>query len=58
MLRSVAETLIATCISSPVSGTLGGTAISQTTRGRKRSHHFSRSQTGMKAFYEQTLEEY
>ena len=46
MLRSVAETLIATCISSPRSGALGGTAISQTIRRRRRSHYLGRRQTG------------
>ncbi|KAF6226016.1 hypothetical protein HO173_012606 [Letharia columbiana] len=46
MLRSVAETLIATCISSPGSGTLGGTAISQTIRSRRRSQYLGRRQTG------------
>lgn len=46
MLRSVAETLIATCISNPVSGAFGGTAISQTIRGRRRSPYLGRRQTG------------
>lgn len=46
MLRSVAETLIATCISNPASGALGGTAISQTIRGRRRSPYLGRRQTG------------
>lgn len=47
MLRSVTETLISTCISSPQSGTLGGTAISQTIRTRKRMSSLSRRQTEM-----------
>ena len=46
MLRSVAETLIATCISNPTSGAFGGTAISQTIRGRRRSPYLGRRQTG------------
>lgn len=46
MLRSVAETLIATCISNPVSGAFGGTAITQTMRGRRRSSYLGRRQTG------------
>lgn len=46
MLRSVAETLIATCISNPTSGVFGGTAISQTIRGRRRSPYLGRRQTG------------
>ena len=46
MLRSVAETLIATCISNPTSGVFGGTAISQTIRGRRRRLYLGRRQTG------------
>ncbi len=46
MLRSVAETLIATCVSNPASGTLGGTAISQTTRSWRRGHSLGRRQKG------------
>ena len=44
MLRSVAETLIATCISSHRA--LGGTAISQTIPSRRRSRYLGRRQTG------------
>lgn len=47
MLRSVAETLVATCISSPGSGALGGTAISQTIRSRRRRTYLGRRQTEM-----------
>ena len=46
MLRSVAETLIATCISNPSSGSLGGTAVSQTIHSRKRTTYVGRRQTG------------
>lgn len=45
MLRSVAETLTATCISRPGSGALGGTAISQAIRSR-RDNHLGRRLTG------------
>ncbi|CAD6593016.1 MAG: hypothetical protein ASARMPREDX12_006656 [Alectoria sarmentosa] len=47
MLRSVAEILIATCISSPGSGSLGGTAISQTIRTRRRSQSTGKRQAEM-----------
>ena len=58
MLRSVAETLVSTCISSPVSGAVGGTAISQTMPGQKRSSRFlGRSQTGKTSFRRQFLRE-
>lgn len=47
MLRSVAETLIATCMNSPGSGALGGTAISKTIRTRKRNKYMDKRQTEM-----------
>ena len=46
MLRSVAETLIARCISNPSSGALGGTAISQATGNRGRSLSVARRKEG------------
>ena len=55
MLRSVTETLIATCISSPRSGTLGGTAISQTIRARKRTSSLGRRQTGKISLHQRFL---
>ena len=60
MLRSVTETLIATCISSPQSGTLGGTAISQTIRARKRMGSLVGRQTGklLSTLYCKRLREY
>ena len=57
MLRSVTETLIATCISSPQLGTLGGTAISQAVRTRKRMGSLSRRQTGKTWFHQRLLQE-
>jgi len=38
MLRGVAEMLLATCISNPrpLSGVIGGTAISQASSGKRR----------------------
>ena len=45
MLRIVAETLLATCVSSPISGALGGTAISQPVVGKRKRNNYRR-QTG------------
>ena len=56
MLRSVAETLLATCISNPSSGTFGGTAVSQTTGSRRRSHLLGRRQKGKVSPRQQPLE--
>lgn len=53
MLRSVAETLIATCMNSPGSGALGGTAISKTIRTRKRNKYMDKRQTGRISFHYQ-----
>ena len=50
MLRSVAETLIATCIGSPGSRAVGGTVTGQTTRNQRRSHFLGRRKTGKGPF--------
>ncbi|CAD6592368.1 MAG: hypothetical protein ASARMPREDX12_006046 [Alectoria sarmentosa] len=56
ILRSVAETLVQTCISSPVSGTLGGTAISQSIVGWKRSSLYQRLTRSSKVDFPPTFE--
>ena len=43
MLRSVAETLILTCVASPIAAAAGGTAVTKPVRGRRKRNDFSPS---------------
>ena len=43
MLRSVAETLVLTCVASPIAAAAGGTAVTKPVRGRRKRNVFSSS---------------
>ena len=43
MIRSVAETLILSCVASPIAAAAGGTAVTKPIRGRRKRNSFSSS---------------